>query len=120
MKVRTLIACAATAAALPLTPAWASANATTLGGPQGTGAYGVVDPLDRDHDGTINLRDPAYRAGADISAPYGFTAYDRNADGLISSDEYAALNEARDEARDERRNVYSGPSWATNPPVPAL
>lgn len=116
MKVRTLIACAAAAAALPLTHAWASANATTLGGPQGTGAYGVVDPLDRDHDGVINARDPAYPVATDTTAPYSFTAYDRNGDGFISSSEYAALNDARDEGR----NVYSGPSWATNPPAPAL
>ena len=121
MKVTTLIACAATAAALPLAPAWASASATTLGGPQGTGAYGAVDLLDWDRDGVINAQEraaPGVRT--DTSAPYGFATYDRNRDGLISPAEFAALNDARDSARSERRNPYSGPSWATNPPAPAM
>ena len=121
MKVRILIACAAAAAALPLAPAWASASATTLGGPQGTGAYGTVDPLDWDRDGVLNAQEgAAAEIRTDATAPYGFATYDRNGDGLISSSEYAALNDARDDARGERRNVYSGPSWATNPPAPAM
>jgi hypothetical protein len=110
MKMRTLIACAVSAAALPLAPAWASASATTLGGPQGTGAYGTVDLLDLDRDGVINAEERAAPA----------IAYDRNGDGVISPSEYAAVNDARDAARGERRNTYSGPSWATNPPAPAM
>jgi hypothetical protein len=113
MKMRTLIACAVSAAALPLAPAWASASATTLGGPQGTGAYGTVDLLDLDRDGVINAENAEERAAPAI-------AYDRNGDGVISPSEYAAVNDARDTARGERRNTYSGPSWATNPPAPAM
>ena len=117
MKVRILIACAATVAALPLGQAWASANATTLGGPQGTGSYGVVDPLDRDHDGVIYTQEP----GGYVSAPpYSFATYDRNGDGFITSNEFEAMKDTRAEARDDDRNIYSGPSWATNPPAPAM
>jgi len=122
MKVRILIACAATAAALPLAPAWASANATTLGGPQGTGAYGSVDPLDWDRDGVINAEEAAapYTSAPYTSAPYESATLDRNADGVISSSEHAAINDAKADVRRDRRNAYSGPSWATNPPAPAL
>jgi hypothetical protein len=129
MKVRLLIACAATAAALPLAPAWASASATTLGGPQGTGAYGTVDPLDWDRDGMINAEERAapYTAAPSRSVPsttatasYESATLDRNADGVISPSEHAAINDARADVRRDRRNAYSGPSWATNPPAPAM
>jgi hypothetical protein len=115
MKARTLIACAAAAAALPLGHAWASANATTLGGPQGTGAYGTVDPVDWDRDGIVSAEE---RAAPYV--PYDSATLDRNADGVISPSEHAAINDAKADVRRDRRNAYSGPSWATNPPAPAL
>ena len=99
MKVKTLAASIALAAALPLGPALASGSATSPSGPQGTGWYGWVDPL---------LDDERYG----MVTP----AYDRNADGVITPDEYAA---SAGDTRIERRMSYSGPSWATNPPVPA-
>jgi len=132
MKVRLLIACAATAAALPLAPAWASASATTLGGPQGTGAYGTVDPLDWDRDGIVTAEERAapytaspsaaapYTTAPSTSAPYDSATLDRNADGVISPSEHAAINDAKADVRRDRRNAYSGPSWATNPPAPAM
>ena len=53
MKARTLLASAAFAAAVPLGTAVANGNATTLSGPQGTGDYGFVDPLDLDRSGQV-------------------------------------------------------------------
>ncbi|HEX2200002.1 MAG TPA: hypothetical protein VHG88_15480 [Burkholderiales bacterium] len=107
MKVKTLIACAAVAAAFPMTPALASANATTLGGPQGTGFYGNVDPLDYERLGMIP---PENRDAASIGA-----TYDQNRDGMLSREE----QERMADSRRPRRDSYSGPSWATNPPAPA-
>jgi hypothetical protein len=122
MKVRILIACAATAATLPFGAAWASASATTLGGPQGTGAYGTVDPLDWDRDGMTNAEEAAapYTAAPSTGTPYDAATLDRNADGVISPSEHAAINDAKADVRRDRRNAYSGPSWATNPPAPAM
>jgi hypothetical protein len=122
MKVRYLIACAATAAALPLSPALASASATTLGGPQGTGAYGSVDLLDWDRDGVTNREEAAapYTAAPSTSVASDAATLDRDADGVISPSEHAAINDAKADVRRDRRNAYSGPSWATNPPAPAL
>jgi len=105
MKVGTLVACAVFTAALPLSPAWAAANATTLGGPQGTGYYGAVDPLDYEHYGMI----PPEQRGASVGA-----TYDQNRDGVLSRSEQQRM----DDARRPRRESYSGPSWATNPPAP--
>jgi hypothetical protein len=104
MKVKTLVASIAIAAA-PL-GALASGSATNPSGPQGTGWYGWVDPL---------LDDERY--GVVGEQPYGVVtpAYDRNADGVITQAEYAA---SAGDTRIERRASYSGPSWATNPPVP--
>jgi len=107
MKVRTLVACAAIAAALPLSPAWAAANATTLGGPQGTGYYGTVDPVDEARYGMIPPEQPGVASTG--------TTYDQNRDGVISRSE----EERVADARQPRRESYSGPSWATNPPAPA-
>jgi hypothetical protein len=108
-KAKTLIACAGVAALLPL-GAWASANATTLGGPTGTGFYGTVDPiLEWYGSGTL----PADEARGAASA--GATTYDLNRDGVISADEQ---REAERRA-EPRRESFSGPSWATNPPAPA-
>ena len=111
MKARTLIACAATAAALPLA-AWANGNATTLGGPQGTGFYGTVDPI-LEWYGT-GMTAPEERGAASAGAGT-LSAYDVNRDGVVSAAEQAAA-----ETRvPPRRDSYSGPSWATNPPAPA-
>jgi hypothetical protein len=107
MKVRTVVACAAFAAALPLYPAWAAANATTLGGPQGTGYYGTVDPVDPARYGMIPPEQPGV-------ASTGMT-HDQNRDGVISRSEQERVADARQ----PRRESYSGPSWATNPPAPA-
>ena len=109
MKARTLLASAVLAAAVPLGSAVANGNATTLAGPQGTGYYGFVDPLDVDRDGQV----AAMSAGAGGTVPADLATYDRNGDGIISQSEYAAINDAKN-----RRGAYSGPSWATNPPVP--
>lgn len=111
MKAKTLIASAAIAMALPSGAALANANATTLGGPQGTGFYGVVDPLDLDRDGVVS----AARAGAGATVPPDLARYDTNGDGLITQGEYIAINQAAT----TRGNAYAGDSWATNPPVPA-
>lgn len=109
MKAKTLIASAAIAMALPSGAALATANATNLGGPQGTGFYGVVDPLlERSTDFS------SAGATAPADGPY-LAAYDRNGDGVISQSEADAANQVRT----DRRDSYSGPSWATNPPVPA-
>ena len=98
MKVKYLIACAATAAALPLVPAWASGNATTLGGPQGTGYHGTVDPVDHERYGMI----PPEQRGASVGA-----TYDQDRDGVLSRSEQQRM----DDARRPRRESYSGPSW---------
>ena len=98
MKVKTLVASVTLAAALPLGAALANGSATNLSGPQGTGWYGWADPL---------LDDERYG----VVTP----AYDRNADGVITQDEYAA---SAGDTRIEPRASYSGPSWATNPSVP--
>ena len=60
MKTKTLVACAFAAAALPLTPAWA----TQPTGPQGTQLYGPRQQ--------------------------NFAEVDRNGDGVITPDEYRA------------------------------
>jgi hypothetical protein len=64
--------------------------ATQPTGPQGVDWYGRMDT------GTA--------AAADV-----------NRDGVISRGEYASSGDTRD----PRRGPYSGPSWETNPPVPA-
>jgi hypothetical protein len=109
MKAKTLLASTALALALPLAPAFANGNATTLSGPQGTGYYGFVDPLDLDRDGSV----ADMTAGAGGTVPADLASYDRNGDGIITQGEYALINDAK-----AHRGAYSGPSWATNPPVP--
>ena len=54
MNAKRLAAAAVIAAALPLSTALASGSATLLGGPQGTGYYGFVDPLDTTRTGTVS------------------------------------------------------------------
>jgi len=108
MKVKSLLVFAS-AAAMPFAAAFAQNNSTPSG-PQGTGWYGNLSP---------------------------FAAYDRNGDGVITADEYAAAygtpsggatispqydrNANRAIRRDERRtrNPYDGFSADTNPPTPA-
>jgi hypothetical protein len=110
MKAKILLASAAIATALPLGPVLANGSATTLSGPQGTGFYGFVDPLDLDRNSMV----AAPSAGAGGTVPPALQAYDRNRDGVITQSEYSYMNDAR-----VRRDAYSGGSWATNPPVPA-
>jgi hypothetical protein len=110
MKARTLLASAVVASALPLGAAFANGNATVLSGPQGTGFYGFVDALDIDRDGMV--AEPSAGAGGTV-APEA-AAYDRNGDGILSQNEYTAINDGK-----ARPGAYSGQSWATNPPVPA-
>ncbi len=111
MKVKSLIACTATAVALPLAPAWANGNATTLGGPQGTGFYGNVDPVAEWY--RPGMIPPEERGAASVGA--GSSAYDANRDGVVSASEQLAA----ERRVAPRRDAYSGPSWATNPPAPA-
>jgi hypothetical protein len=105
MKMKTLLASAALAAAVPLGSVLASGSATTLSGPQGTGWYGWVDPLDLDRNTLLSAEERAARVAT----------YDRNAGRVISRGEYASTGDTRVEPR----RSYSGPSWSTNPPVPA-
>jgi hypothetical protein len=44
------------------------------------------------------------------------SSYDVNRDGVISADEQRAAETRVTPQRDS----YSGPSWATNPPAPAM
>jgi hypothetical protein len=111
MKARTLLACAATAAALPLAPAWAD-NATILSGPQGTGFYGTVDPIIEWYGAGMIAPEERGAASAGAGAD---SRYDTNRDGVVSPEELAAAQTRVA----PRRDSYSGPSWATNPPVPA-
>jgi hypothetical protein len=113
MKVKSLIACAATAAALPLASAWAVPNATTLGGPSGTGFYGNVDPI-TEYYYQPGMLPPEERGAASVGAS-ALSSYDVNRDGVISVDEQRAA----DTRVIPQRDSYSGPSWATNPPAPA-
>lgn len=112
MKVKSLIACAAAAAALPFAAAWAVPNATTLGGPTGTGFHGNVDPITEWYQ--PGMLPPEERGAASAGAG-AIHSYDLNRDGVISADEQRAA-----EIRvTPQRDSYSGPSWATNPPAPA-
>lgn len=122
MKVKTLVVFAS-AAALPLGAAWA----TQPTGPQGTGWYGYnpasLAMLDRNGDGVISAEEyAAANPSAERRAPaYGAPSaggsipprYDRNGDGVISRDEQTSTGATRSSG------PYSGPSWETNPPVPA-
>ena len=90
MNCKRFVATAVIAAALPCT-ALASGSATLLGGPQGTGFYGFVDPLDPERRGIV----------------------EQSQVGPVLLAEYTQLNDSK-----LRRGAYAGPSWATNPPAP--
>ena len=109
MRAQFIAASAVIAAALPFQAAFASGSATLLGGPQGTGYYGFVDPLDTARSGAITYPN----AGAGATVPPELSQYDRNRDGVVSLAEYTLVNDSK-----SRRGAYSGPSWATNPPAP--
>ncbi|HEY1289556.1 MAG TPA: hypothetical protein VGF58_14610 [Burkholderiales bacterium] len=96
MKAKTLVACALTAAALPLASAFAQ-NAEPSG-PQGTGWYGAY----RDAA-------PAAQAVTPSNPPVVVAPADRN-------NSARAPQEPRRPARG--RGSYDGPSWETNPPAP--
>ena len=101
MKAKTLIACALTAAAVPLAPALAQ-NAEPSG-PQGTGSYGA-------RSGAVPA--PQVVAPAD---PY-VTPTPQTARPV---DPYSTARVPQDARRPVRgRGSYDGPSWETNPPAP--
>ena len=101
MKAKTLVACALTAAALPLAPAFAQ-NAEPSG-PQGTGSYGA-------RSGAVPA--PQVVAPADLYVtPAPQTAR--------PVDPYSTARVPQDARRPVRgRGSYDGPSWETNPPAP--
>jgi hypothetical protein len=91
MKMKTAIACAFAASALPLASAWA----TMPTGPQGTDldiATQVVIPT--------------------------FAMLDVNSDGVISREEYLVMQVPKP-ASMPGTGPLVGPSWLTNPPAPA-
>jgi hypothetical protein len=89
MKAKTLVACALTAAALPLAPALAQ-NAEPSG-PQGTGWYGA--------------RNAAVPTPQAVQPADAYTTPRR------------VPQDTRRSTR--QRGSYDGPSWETNPPAPA-
>ena len=91
MKVKTLIACAVTASALPLA-SWAQSVPT---GPQGT-----------------------YLSVTEPGALLTFAQMDANGDGVISREEYAVLERMRPGTM-PGAGPLRGHSADTNPPVPA-
>jgi hypothetical protein len=92
MKLTTLFASTAVALAVPLASSWAA----DLPGPQPTGPQ---------H--TYQARGPGN--------PPSFDQLDRNGDGVVSREEFAAFSSL---VEGRRRGAYDGPSWDTNPPVP--
>jgi hypothetical protein len=106
MKLKNFVACALTASALPLAPAFGQVGPQPTG-PQGTGAYGAANAA-------LPARQvvaPAYTYAtpmAEDSVSRGMTADTRSYD-----------TRRDDERRMTRRGAYDGPSWATNPPAPA-
>jgi len=67
--------------------------------------------------GTALAQNNAEPSGPQGTGRYGnsapFAAFDRNGDGVISRDEQTSAGATRSSG------PYSGPSWETNPPVPA-
>ena len=105
MKAKTLVACVLTASALPLTPAFA--QYAQPGGPQGTGWYGVADPLAVPPAGEVILITPVPADSVSPGASVEPRAYERDS--------------RRADVRRPmwNRGTYDGSSSATNPPVPA-
>jgi hypothetical protein len=92
MKLKILVACAVTAAALPFAASWAQPVPT---GPQGT--------------------------NPNLTQPVGFLTFaeiDTNGDGVISREEYLVVERMRPGTLPGSRPLR-GPSMDTNPPVPA-
>ena len=104
MKVKTLIACAITATALPFASAFAQNNAEPSG-PQGTGWYGAPNA--------------AYPAPQDNGA-YGYDASRNTVPQSERSDARMMPWRNRTDERPARtqRWVYQGFSADTNPPAP--
>jgi hypothetical protein len=112
MKAKTLIACALTAAALPLAPALAQ-NAEPSG-PQGTGGYGArlaqnAEPSGPQGTGAYGARSGAIPQAVAPTDPYATQQSARPAQPYSSQ-------EPRQPVRG--RGSYDGPSWETNPPAP--
>ena len=105
MKVKTLIACAVTATALPFASAFAQNNAEPSG-PQGTGWYGAPNA--------------AYPAPQDNGA-YGYDA-SRNAVPQSERRDVRMMPWRTDRTNERpartQRWVYQGFSADTNPPAP--
>jgi len=105
MKAKTLVACAFAVSA-------ASAWAAMPGGPQGTGSYGAAN-------GAVPLPQtvpPGYvYAGPQTAVPDNSVNRDALADQTAID-----RDPPRDARQPARRWVLQGPSWATNPPAPAL
>jgi hypothetical protein len=101
MKAKTLVACALTAAALPLAPALAQ-NAEPSG-PQGTGSYGARSgavPAPQ----VVAPADPYVKSAPQTARP---------------ADPYSTARVPQDARQPVRgRGSYDGPSWETNPPAP--
>jgi hypothetical protein len=101
MKAKTLVACALTAATVPLAPALAQ-NAEPSG-PQGTGSYGArsgAAPAPQ----VVAPADPYVKPAPQTARP---------------ADPYSTARVPQDARRPVRgHGSYDGPSWETNPPAP--
>jgi hypothetical protein len=112
MKAKTFVACAFAVSAVTLAPAWA----TMPTGPQGTGAYGAPN-------GALPLPQtvpPGYVYPGPQAA--GTPVPDDSAQRDALADQTAIDRDPprADARRPVRRWVHHGPSWATNPPAPAM
>jgi hypothetical protein len=116
MKAKSLVLFAS--AALPFAAAFGQNNAEPTG-PQGTLGYGNSAPgvsvPDRNRD-RVNSTD-GYRARDRRSDP-GAPMYGASPSGGASVSPQYDRDTDRS-VRQRARNRYDGPSWETNPPVPA-
>ena len=104
MKVKTIVACALTATALPFA---ALAQNAQPSGPQGTGWYGAP-----------NAAQPVPQP---VPGTYGYVAPGSDA-YVVERDmrrEEMRRDDMRRDTREVPRRTYSGFSADTNPPVPA-
>ena len=109
----------ASAAAMPFAAAFAQ-NGPTPSGPQGTGWYGYdARMLDRNGDGVISADE--YAAYRDSRVDPRAPAYGTPSTGATVSPQYDRSTDRRLITRDDRRAryPYDGFSADTNPPVPA-